>query len=390
MFKKLSPIVVLLGSASLFADIASESIYPLLPIFLTQVLGASVLSIGIIEGVAEAVSSGMKVFSGYLADRSQNYSRFVFWGYLISTCRSLIGIASSPWHVFFIRFSDRLGKGLRSSPRDAWLSHQAKEEDRGLVFGFNRAMDHLGATLAPIFVGIFFVFYPGEYRALFLLTIIPGLISVLMVLRASKLETKPSEVKKIDRLNWKKAKLLSSRFWKFLFVLFVFGLACSADSFLILKLQDLGFETAHVLWVWGGLNGIKSLSSLFGGRLSDKIGALACTQMGWLLYALLYLTLAFSNSTEIVLLCLAFYGIFFGLTEGPEKSLVSFLSPSDLRATAFGFYHLTIGLSLLPANILFGAVWQKFSPGHAFAMAASIAFLALFLSFILLQKEEHN
>lgn len=388
--KSLSRIVILLGSASFFADIASEAIYPLLPIFITQVVGASVLFLGVVEGVAEAVSALLKVFSGYLSDRSKNSTAFVVWGYLISTCRSLMGIAQSAGHIFFIRFADRVGKGVRSAPRDAWLSRQSSAENRGYVFGFHRGMDHLGATVAPLLAGAFLYFYPSDYRTLFLLTAIPGVISVALVFQAARLSRISEKAdgllqdsKVTDQIQWREVLKLPNTFWIFLGVIFVFGLGCAADSFLLLRLENFGFEIVHLPWLWAGLNFVKAASSFIGGYLSDRIGALRCTQIGWLLYAVTYLVFSFSDSVLLVLSTFFVYGIFFGLTEAPEKSLVSRLAPQRLQATAFGLYHLTMGISLLPANILFGYLWYSQGSEFAFSLAAALAVLAFILSYFI-------
>jgi MFS family permease len=227
--------VLYLSIASLFGDIASEAIYPILPLFLTQTLGVSVLYIGALEGVAEAIASLTKLASGYLSDRTQKKSQIVLVGYILSLGRSFIGLATTPTQILAIRFSDRFGKGIRTAPRDAWLARYTTPQTRGKIFGFHRGMDNLGATIAPLLATLFLYFYPGRYRLLFLLTLIPGIWTISYIIKAIQAgkETPASiEIPK-EKISFRSAIKLPRNFWYLLFVIFIFTLSNSADAFLL-------------------------------------------------------------------------------------------------------------------------------------------------------------
>lgn len=384
------PAVVYLGLVSLMADIASEMIYPILPFFLTGTLGVSVLFVGALEGIAEAVASVTKVTAGYYSDRVKNKAPIVFVGYLISTCRSFMSLATAPWQILAIRFSDRIGKGIRSAPRDSWLASYTNSQNRGRIFGFHRGMDHLGATLAPLLATAFLYFLPGEYRLLFAITFIPGLLSLIFVVKAAQVDgtEKGTLASESTKLSIREAVMLPKKFWYFMFVLFVFTLGNSADAFLLLRLKDLGVPEYLIPALWAGLSLVKMLSSFWGGSFSDRVGAKVSISLGWAIYALVFVGLAVSSTAVAGTLIFLFYGIFFGLSEAPEKVIVTQLVPQRLRGTGFGFYYLIVGLGLLPASLIFGWIWLKFSAELAFYFGASCAVLGLILIWFLKTDDE--
>lgn len=373
----ISKTVLFLSLASFFADIASEAIYPLLPIFLTSVLGLSVIWLGLIEGISESVSSITKVFAGTLSDRMRKQKVFVIFGYTLSTMRSLIGFSTSAPQVLSIRLVDRLGKGIRTAPRDAWLSRQATKESLGRVFGFHRGMDNLGAAIAPLLATIFLIFYPGEIRTLFLLTIVPGLVSLYFVYRAMKepSATKQAEVP-VDQVEWKDLLHFPPHFYRTMFLFFLFALGASADSFLILKLHDLGLPIAYVPLVWMALNAMKSAAAFWGGGVSDRVGARSALMVGWLVYTGCYGIFAFSDSIEVFLIAFLIYGFSYGLIEAPEKAMVAQMSTDGRKGTAFGFYHLTVGIAYLPANLVVGWLWTKYGSTFALLFSSLLALSA--------------
>jgi MFS family permease len=366
--------VWLLGWVSLLTDTASEMVYPLLPIFLTQVLGASAMSLGVIEGVADAASSALKIWSGWMADRTGTPKRFVLVGYaLASGIRPLIALASSWPQVMAVRFADRLGKGLRTSPRDAMLASFAQEDTRGRVFGFHRAMDHTGAIIGPLIAAAFLHFLPGSYRTLFGLTLIPGIVVVLVMRRVPE---RPGATG--DELQVSVAAPPGA-FARAMLVVFLFTLGNASDAFLLLRLNQVGVPVVWIPVLWAALHVVKASSSLFGGRLSDCFGRRRLIASGWVVYALVYAGFGFFESRSIVVSVFLAYGLYFGLTEGVEKAWVTDLTPEPTRGTAFGIYNGILGVGALAASLLFGWLWTRVSPGAAFFTGASLAMIAAML-----------
>ena len=383
-----------LGFASLFTDVASEIMYPLLPIFLTQVLGASIFFVGVIEGVAEAVASFLKLFSGYISDRIQKRSGFVFSGYGISNfLKPFVGIATTPWQVLIIRFFDRVGKGIRTSPRDAWLASFATLDKRGKIYGFHRGMDHLGATIGPILATIFLAFYPGEYRPLFLLTFIPGIIALFFILAAKR--ATPETLKIIPEIDSKEGLKLSSlakmpaAYKHFLIALIFFTLGGASDAFLLLKLWDSGVAIVWLPLLWAGLHVVKTTFSFYGGNLSDRIGRKKTILIGWMIYAAIYFALAFVNNPILVIIIFLLYGTHLGFAEVPEKAFVVDFVSAERRGTAFGFYHFTVGIGSLSASLIFGFIWQQWGSSYAFIFGAALSFIAASLLLRVPEKNPH-
>ena len=374
--------VWLLGWASLFTDAATEVIYPLLPIYLSRVLGASALSLGIIEGVAEAVNSALKVLSGWISDRHARRRALVIWGYALSSAaRPLIAVTSSWPQVLVIRALDRTGKGIRGAPRDAMLARFADASSRGRVFGFHRAMDHTGAIVGPLAATAFLYFLPGEYRLLFALTAIPGALAVATLflvrepeaggLRAANVDVAGSGAHRTVRLP--------GRLYAVLGVIMLFSLGNSADAFLLLRLSDALGSATFVPLLWAGLHVVKASLSTWGGGLSDRIGRKRAIVLGWTVYALVYVGFAASTSAAAFIGWFLIYGVYFALTEGAEKALVADLAPADRHGTAFGLYNAALGVGTLTASVMFGVLYERFGPATAFTTGAALAALAAVL-----------
>jgi MFS family permease len=390
--------VWIFGWVSLATDAASEAIYPLLPFFLVQVLGAGVVSLGIIEGSAEAINSILKILSGWAADRARSKRGLVLAGYaLSSTVRPLIAIAQSWTHVFGVRLLDRVGKGIRSAPRDAMLAGWAKPETRGRIYGFHRAMDHAGAVLGPLLASLFLSFRPGEYRTLFALAIIPGAIAVALIFLVPE-EPAPSPAP-MDRSESVAAPSAAARsggtgssapagerlppgFRSYILVLSLFTLGNSTDAFLLLKLTDAAGSAAFIPLMWAALHVVKAGVSIVGGSWSDRIGRRSVIAVGWMVYAAVYLGFAVSTSLEALLTLFLVYGLYFGFTEGTEKALVADLAPVARRGFAFGIFNAVQGLGALAASVVFGLIWGAAGPAMAFASGATLALIATALLFI--------
>ena len=383
----LSRPIWLLGWVSFFTDTATEMIYPLLPLFLTKVLGAGAMSLGVVEGIAEAANSVLKVVSGRLADKSGRPRRLVLIGYGISsTIRPFIAVATSWTHVLGIRFADRLGKGVRGAPRDAMLAGFAAQEQRGRVYGFHRAMDHAGAVLGPLLAAAFLYFYPGEYRTLFALTIIPGAIVIAIILMIPESAPTRSEP---DSVENNPPSPMPASLWRALAVITIFALGNASDAFLLLRLSDAGVTTFWIPLLWSGLHVIKVMSSLAGGALSDRFGRRAVIAAGWLYYAAVYAVFALTDSAAVLITVFLAYGGYFGLTEGVEKAWIADLAPAAARGTAFGYYNAALGIGALLASLTFGAIWTKVSADAAFLTGAALAALATLLLYFLFPNEKN-
>lgn len=369
--------VKLLGCTSLFTDAATEAIYPLLPVFVTRVLGGNPAALGVIEGAADATSSILKLVAGRWSDRTGKRKPFVLAGYsLAGLVRPLIALAASWPHVFVIRVADRVGKGLRGAPRDAMLGALAPAGQRGRVFGFHRAMDHLGAVIGPLLATAFLYFYPGEYRTLFALTIVPGLLAIGMLLLVP--ETPSADGVALAAPSGP-ASPLPPELKHFLLILTVFTLGNSADAFLLLRLSDAGLATAMLPLAWAGLHVVKASLSTYGGTLSDRLGRKRLIVAGWVLYAIVYAGFALTENVIPLLGWFFTYGLYFALVEGSEKALIADLVPVRSQGTAFGWYNAVLGFGSLGASLLFGALWQTFGAAAAFLTGAALAVTASLL-----------
>ncbi len=387
--------VVILGFVSLLNDGASEMIYPLLPVFLTSVLGAGPAALGVIEGIAESTASLLKLYSGYLSDRVKKRKGWIVAGYSLSNViRPLIAFSTSWFHVLALRFSDRVGKGLRTSPRDAIIADSTPAEFRGKAYGFHRAMDHSGAIIGPLAATALLLVYHDNLKTIFLLSAIPGALAIGMLLFG--LKEKPADVPKSagpsSVFDFRSSlREMPSGFQKFLFIVLVFTLGNSTDAFLLLRAQQLGVPITLLPMIWVVLHIVKMISSVPGGIISDRVGRKKVIVAGYVVYALAYAGFGAATALWHAWALFAFYGIFFGLTEGVEKALVADFAPAHLRGSAFGLYHLVVGAGALPASLLFGFVWQRYGSAAAFGMGAGLALLAsIMLSVLAVKKPEKN
>lgn len=389
--------VWLLGWASLFTDAATEMIYPLLPVYLSRVLGASAASLGVIEGAAEAVNSVLKIASGWLADRRSRAKPIVIAGYSLSTlARPLIAVTTTWPQVLAVRALDRTGKGIRGAPRDAMLARFATPTTRGRIFGFHRAMDHAGAIIGPLLATAILYFAPENYRLVFALTIVPGAIAVTLLFlvpeRAHEQDrggdAPPSAAPHVAAaaaapLHPSQVPALSRSFYSFMGVLFLFSLGNSADAFLLLRLSDALGGVAFVPLLWSGLHVVKASLSTWGGGVSDRFGRSSIIILGWGVYAVVYLGFAMSESAWAFICWFLLYGVFFALTEGAEKALIADLTPEARRGTAFGVYNAVLGVGTLTASVSFGLIYDHFGAPAAFGTGAGLAALAAVLLLML-------
>jgi MFS family permease len=362
-------------------------IYPLLPLFLTQVLGAGVIFVGLIEGIAESVSSFLKLFSGWVSDRFQKRKKLIFFGYaLASVTRPFIGLATSAFHVLFLRFFDRIGKGVRSSPRDALLSQSCNENERGKAFGFQRAMDHAGAMIGPLIAALLLATLTDNLRVVFMLSIAPALLCLWVLARgvtdiAGRKTISPPPFK----LQWKS---WNRKFKYFLLIITLFTLGNSSDAFLLLRAKDLGVGMALIPILWFFFHLSKTAFSVPGGSLSDRIGRRKVMIMAWTVYGFVYLGFAFASKAYHIWLLFFIYGFYYGLAEGTERAWVADLVEESKRGTAYGVYHFCIGMAALPASLLMGLIWKAIGVRWAFSFGAVMALIAALLALLLLGGQD--
>ena len=366
--------VWLIGLISLVNDSASEMLYPLIPLYLSSVLMAGPRALGLIEGIAEATASLLKLFSGVIVDRTQRCKPWVVFGYgLAGLGRPLIAFVGSwPW-LLAIRFADRVGKGLRSSPRDALLAGSIDPSRRGLAFGLHRAMDNAGAVIGPLLAWLLLAIQV-PLKEIFLWSVVPAVICLALALRLQEPPTsKPAPRAAFD---WHLGQLPPT-FQRYLAVVALFTLGNSSNLFLLLRAQELGVSQASIPLLWMAVSAVAMLFSTPLSALSDRLGRIRLLVGGYLAYGLFYLGLGLIGHAGALLWGLfAFYGLFMAATEGVEKALVADLAPADRRGAAFGWFNLTAGALLLPASVLFGWLYQSVSPLAAFGFSGGCAVLA--------------
>jgi MFS family permease len=379
--------VFALSLVSLLNDTSSEIIYPLLPTFLFLTLGATPFAIGVIEGFAESIASILKLFSGYLSDKFGNRKLPVFFGYsLAAVTRPLLAFVTSWPQVLVVRSTDRIGKGIRGAPRDALIAQDVEPERRGLAFGFNRAADHLGAVVGPIVAFLLLSYIAAnpddptarEYQRVFLFASIPVVLGLFVIVLFVREEKRKSAVDAENPIKFS-LREFDGNFKKFLVVVALFTLSNSTDAFLLLRAEQAGIAPAVLPLLWMALHVSKVVSSIAGGNLSDRIGRKKMILAGWIVYAAVYIGFAFVGSAWQAWALFIIYGIYFGLTEGVEKALVADMVSEEKRGTAYGFYNLAYGITVLPASLLFGFLWSSVGVKTAFVVSAAISIIAAFL-----------
>ena len=375
--RELPRAVWLLGLVSLCNDSTSELIYPLLPIYLASVLMTGPGALGVIEGIAEATGSLLKLLSGVLADRQRSVKPWVVGGYsLAAAARPLLALATSWPTVLLLRLADRVGKALRSSPRDALLALSVPPEQRGLAFGLHRAMDNFGAVVGPL-LAAWLLAVQVPLTEIFLWASLGGVVTVALALAVREPQHPPPAAGK--PFSWQ-LQGLPLPFKRYLAVLALFTLGNSSNMFLLLRARELGLADYQVPLLWGLVSLSAALLSTPLSALSDRFGRTRLIVCGWSVYGAFYLLLGCNRQQLLLWPLFACYGLFLAATEGAEKALVADLVDEEVLGTAYGWFHLTSGLLLLPASLIFGWLWQAFDPPAAFAVSAGCALLAaLFL-----------
>ncbi len=374
--KSIGGTVIIFGFVSFLTDVSGDMVYPLLPIFLTSQIGASVAFVGLIEGFAESTAAFFMLAAGAWADRIKDRTKLVLGGYGLSAlAKPLLALARSSWMVLFVRFFDRVGKGIRGSPRDALIADAVDPSIRGKAYGFHRSMDSAGAVLGPILATILLATLVSDLRTLFWIAAIPGFFAVGLI--AWKVHEVPSSRR--ARLEGKpfRFKLPHGKLRIFLAILSIFILSCSSDAFLLLRATELGVSKKFLPILWMTFNLVKALLTFPLGSLSDRIGRRRVILTGWTIYAVVYFCFAFATETWQAWALFAAYGLFYAFTEGSERAFLADTADPAERGQAFGWYYFIVGMGSLPASLLLGVLWQTGGSRLAFAVSGVISSLAV-------------
>lgn len=377
-FTGLSKNTVLLALTSLFADISTEMLYPILPIFLTQTLHASGSVVGLVDGVAQATQNIVQGFSGWLSDKLQKRKSIALAGYFISAvAKPLMGISTVWQGVFGARVLDRLGAGTRSAPRDALIASSVAEEDRGRAFGLEGMGDNLGAFLGPLLAVLLLISWQIEIRWIFYLAAVPAFLAFLMVLPVRERPVAVAAKSKID-INLRQ---FPKAYWRYLLVTALFGIGNSSNAFLILQTQQVGVSLEATILVYAGFNLVAALISYPAGFLSDRWGRRNVLLLSFLIFFVAYLGFALTQNIILIAALFVFYGLYQGIFRSVGKAFASDFVPERLRASGVGWYSATVGLLQLVASVVAGLLWDQighaavFLYGATFAAAGSVALL---------------
>ncbi|MHB1047883.1 MAG: MFS transporter [Thermoanaerobaculia bacterium] len=366
--------VVTLGAVSFLTDASSEMIFPLLPLLLASLPGAPAAALGVIEGVAEATAAAVKVVSGRLSDRAVRRKPLVVAGYAVSSAvRPLVALATLWPHVLLVRFLDRIGKGVRSAPRDALIAEVTPPDRRGAAYGLHRAMDNAGAVAGPLLAAGLLGLLALPLRTVLALSAIPAALALLVLVLGVRETPRPAAAAPAARAP---AAPLPPAFRRAVAAVALFTLSASSDTFLLLKAREVGVSAAGIPLVWAFSNAIRAALGTWGGGLSDRHGRKRVLFAAWTLYAACYALFAFVKTPLALLGVLAVYSVHAALSEGAERALVADLVPPESRGRAFGWFHGTVGLAALPASAGFGLLWTWFGSRTAFVAGAGVALLA--------------
>jgi MFS family permease len=399
------PNIFFLGLVSLLTDVSSEMIFTLVPLVVLNVLKGSAVDVGLIGGLSESFDAIFRIFSGRISDRVKKRKLLAIIGYGFSTlCKPFMLLANVWGGVLAVRFGDRVGKGIRTSPRDALIADSVTLEKRGKGFGIHRAMDTTGAVLGLAIAAIIIYVSQGSglvlsresYRWMVILGIIPAVLAVLILLAFVREKGLPKNTAAKDAADAKTASVtaappaFSKQFKIFLVIMAIFTLGNSSDFFVILRAQNLGTNVLDITLMLVLFNITYVACSVPAGMLSDRFGRKWLITIGWTIYALVYLGFAVSNSAWSMWLLFACYGIYYGIVEGVAKAFVADLVPAERRGTAYGYFQGLVGLILLPASVLAGWLWEKVSPATPFYLGAGLAFLAMIGMLLLVKEKRQN
>jgi MFS family permease len=372
--------VVFLGLISFFTDLSTEMVYPLIPLYLVSAFGATPALVGIIEGIAESLASLLKVYSGYLTDRFQKKKAIAFWGYVTGIIYKVALIFAGSWlGILGARVIDRIGKGVRTAPRDVLVSESADKENMGKAFGLHKALDMWGAGIGILVTYFLIRKLSGEYdyKRLFMLSMIPAALGLFMFIFVK--QRKVIKEIKTQEPFWKNINKIDKQLRLYLFVVFIFTLGHSSNAFFVLKAKSLGFDDASVILLFFIYHAVAAIFSIPLGKLSDKIGRKNLLVSGYIAFSLCYFGFAFSNNMFGLYVVFGLFGIYTAMIAGVERAFVAEISPSELKGTMLGLHSTLAGIALLPASIIAGLLWNKFGSIVSFSFGASLSLISAIL-----------
>lgn len=368
----LQPNVFFAGLTSFFTDTSTKMVYSVMPLFLLS-LGASKTTIALIEGVAESTASLVKMLSGFWSDKIQKNKPFMIIGYgltaLVTPLYAWVGI---PVHVLVLRFIERIGKGFRAAPRDSLISASIPKNEAGKNFGFHKAMDNSGAILGPLIAFFILTIFPMDFKTIFILATIPAVLGVFSIIIFIK-EVKSKPNKGENNFHWNQ---LPKRFYYFLIIIFLFTLGNSADALLIVKTAETGIRAAYIPFLYMIFNGVSVLFAVPIGKISDQIGRSKLLILGYFIYSVVYFLFGRFNEISTFVFLFVLYGLYSAMTDSSQKAMVSDIVDNDLKGTGYGLYHAVLGITLLPASLIAGLLYDKVDSGAPFYFGSAMAFLA--------------
>ena len=376
------------GLTSFFTDTSTKMVYSVMPLFLLSI-GASKTTISLIEGIAESTASLLKAISGYWSDKIGKNKPFMIIGYGITAIITpLYALARIPIQILFFRFFERIGKGLRAAPRDSLINGSIKKNEAGKTFGFQKAMDNSGAIVGPLIAFLLLSIFPLNYSYIFLLATIPAILGVLTII----IFIKEAKAEKKETTNKISLKLLPKKFYFFLIIIFVFTLGNSADALLLVKTSETGIDKSYIPFVYMIFNTVSVLLAIPIGKLSDRIGREKLIILGFIVYAIVYYFFGRFNSINVFIFLFMLYGFYSALTDGSQKAMISDIVSKDLKGTGFGIYHAVLGITLLPASLIAGLLYDKVNSNAPFYFGSIMALIAtiLMIIFTVLDKKKEK
>ncbi len=365
--------IIFLGIVSMFIDMSSEMVYPIIPLYLTTVIGATPVIVGIIEGIAESLASFLKIGSGYIADKYRNKKTLTFIGYSGAVVYKLILLLAASWPaILFARIIDRTGKGIRTAPRDALIAESAADKKLGSAFGLHKMFDMLGSALGILIAYFLISGAVIDYKRIFLISIIPGILGICAIMPVKE---KASDVKLAKKLDFN-FRTLDSRLRAFLVIIFFFTLGNSSNAFLLLRAQNTGWDAKSVILLYFLFNITASVLAFPLGKLSDRIGRRSLLTAGYAFYGIVYIGFAVIGSRMGMIPLFALYGLYTALTSGAERALIAEIAPANLKGTMLGLYATITGISLLPASVIAGLLWNAFGAAAPFWFGGTLGLCA--------------
>lgn len=383
--------IFFLGLVSFFADISSEMVYPIIPLYLTSVFGATPALVGLIEGFAESLASLLKVYSGYITDRYQHKKPIAFIGYATGLIYKIALIFSTSWTgILIARLIDRLGKGIRTSPRDVMVSESAKKGEMGLAFGIHKALDMAGSALGILLAFLILSSMKNgmNYKKLFLISIIPIVLS-LAIFPFIVEKRNARDIKKREPF-WKNFKNLNGQLKLYIFVAFLFTLGNSSNAFLLLRAKSLGFTDVSVILLYFIYNLTASLLSIPLGKKSDSVGRKKILSLGYIVFSVVYLGFAFAHNKAFMIFLFVLYGVYTSLTAGVERALIAEISPKSLKGTMLGLHSTVVGIALLPASTIAGILWSYFGVRVPFIFGGVLSLICAIILIVLMKDTENT